>query len=334
MKKIALLAALPLISASALAHHGVAGVGAAALEGPGAPVESATSAVLPEGSTLLALKIDHAKFERGRLASPDVEGDYSRFTMLGIGHGFTPWFSAYAFLPYNVKADESGGFKTRGWADVSVLGQIGLRHDGKAFSLVPKNESLDELEDWHFTVFGGLTLPTGRPNYRLPDGSIDPGMSTGFGKPSYTLGLTATKMLSDKLTFNAEASTLWFKTFRYATDYTTGTDFTTRFGREVRLNGGLAYRIHTNPEKKLRTDLSLELQYLKLGRDVVDGVGEAATGGRIVYALPGVRVYWDKSSFAFGVKKAAWKHLNEQSLQQGAEGLEKYRLIFSASMLF
>jgi hypothetical protein len=297
-------------------------------------VESATSAVLPEGATLLALKIDHAKFERGRLMRPDVEADFSRFTLLGIGHGFTPWFSAYAFLPYNVKADESGGFTTRGWADVSVLGQIGFRHDGKAFSLVPKNESLDELEDWHFTVFGGATLPTGRPNTRLPDGSIDPGMSTGFGKPSYTLGLTATKMLSDRLTFNAEASALWFRTHRYATDYTTGTDFTTRFGAEQRLNAGLAYRLHTNPEKKLRTDLSLELQYLRLGRDVVDGVGEPATGGRIVYVLPGVRVYWDKFSLAFGVKKAVWKNLNEQRLQQGAEGLEKFRVLISASYLF
>ena len=325
MKK-ALAAILSLAAAPALAHHGVAGVGAAALEGPGAPVESATSAVLPAGSTLLALKIDHAKFQRGRLARPEVEGDYSRFTLLGLGHGFTPWFSGYLFLPYNVKADESGGFTTRGWADVSVLGQIGFRHDGKAFSLVPKQESLDDLEDWHFTVF--------RPNYRLPDGAIDPGLSTGFGKPSYTLGLTATKMLTDKLTFNAEASTLWFRTFRYATDYTTGTDFTTRFGREVRLNGGLAYRIHTNPEKKLRTDLSLELQYLKLGRDVVDGVGERATGGRMLYAVPGVRVYWDRFSLAVGVKKAVWKNLNEQRLQQGAEGLEKYRLLLSASLLF
>jgi hypothetical protein len=303
---------LSLVAAPALAHHGVAGVGAAALEGPGAPVESATSAVLPEGSTLLALKIDHAKFQRG----------------------FTPWFSGYLFVPHNVKADESGGFRTRGWADASLLGQVGFRHDGKAFSLVPKNESLDEMEDWHFTVFGGLTLPTGRPNTRLPDGSIDPGMSTGFGKPSYTLGLTATKMITPKLTFNAEASTLWFKTHRYATDYTTGTDFTTRFGRELRLNGGLAYRIHTAPEQKLRTDLSLELQFLKLGRDVVDGVGEQGTGGRMLYAVPGVRIYWDRFSLAVGVKKAIWKDLNEQRQQQGAEGLEKYRFLISASYLF
>lgn len=320
--------ALPLLAVPAFAHHGVAGVGAAALEGPGAPVESATSAVLPEDSTLLALKIDHARFQRGRLAPPEVEADHSRFTLLGIGHGFTPWFSGYLFLPHNVKADAPGGFRTKGWADVSVLGQVGFRHDGRAFSLVPKNESLDEMEDWHFTLFGGATLPTGRPNLRLSDGSIDPGMSTGFGKPSYTLGLTATKPLTPKLSFNAELSALRFRTFRYEDG------FTTRFGAEQRLNAGLACRVHTDPERKLRTDLSLELQYLKLGRDVVDGVGRQATGGSMAYVLPGLRVYWDTFSFAFGVKKAVWKRLNEPGEQQGAEGLEKSRLVFSASMLF
>lgn len=331
MRRIAY--ALPLLlSATALAHHGVAGIGAAALEGPGAPVESAVSAVLPEGSTLLALKIDQARF---KTFQPDAaEAHRSRFTLLGLGYGFRPWLSGYLFLPHNLKADEPGGFRTSGWADASLLAQIGFRHGGKSFSLMPRSESLDELEDWHFTAFGGASLPTGRPNYRLPDGSIDPGMSTGFGKPSYTLGLTATKMITPKLTSNVEASTLWFATYRYAIDETTGTDFSTRFGRELRLNGGLTYRILGLSEQKLRTDLSFELQFLQLGRDVVDGVGEAATGGRMLYALPGLRVYWDKLSLAFGVKKPVWRKLHEASQQQGAEGLEKYRLLLSASVLF
>ncbi len=316
----------------AAAHHGVAGVGAAALEGPGAPVESATSAVLPEERTLVALKVDHARF---RTFDPEaVEADYSRFVMLGLGHGFTPWFSGYVFLPQHTKVDEPGGFSTRGFADVSVLGQIGFRFDGKSFSLVPKTESLDELEDWHFTVFGGATLPTGKANLRLPDGSIDPGMSTGFGKPSYSLGLTATRMLSAKLSFNAELSALWFRSYRYGADPDTRDGFTTRFGAEQRLNAGLTYRFWTRPEAKLRADLSFEVQHLKLGRDVVDGVGEQATGGRMIYALPGLRVYWDRWSFALGVKRPIWKRLNEQSEQQGAEGLERDRLIFSASVLF
>lgn len=316
----------------AAAHHGVAGVGAVGLEGPGAPVESATSAVLPEDRTLLATKVDHARF---RTFDPvAAEADYARFVMLGFGHGFTPWFSGYVFLPHNTKVDEPGGFSTRGLADVSVLGQIGFRFDGKSFSLVPKTESLDELEDWHFTVFGGATLPTGKANLRLPDGSIDPGMSTGFGKPSLALGLTATRMLTANLTFNAELSGLWFRTYRYGANPDTGERFTTRFGAEQRLNLGLAYRLWTRPEEKLRADLSFEVQHLKLGRDVVNGEGEPATGGRMIYALPGLRLYWDRWSFALGVKRPIWKRLNEQAGQQGAEGLENYRLILSASAIF
>lgn len=52
-----------LFATSAQAHHGVAGIGAAGLEGPGAPVESASSALLPEGKTLVYAKLDYAKFK-------------------------------------------------------------------------------------------------------------------------------------------------------------------------------------------------------------------------------------------------------------------------------
>lgn len=331
MKKF-LLALWPLVSAPALGHHGVAGVGAAALEGPGAPVESASSAVLPEGGTLLALKIDHARYRTFDPQTP--EADHARYGLLGMGHGFTPWFSGYLFLPHHLKVDEAGGFTTQGWTDLVVLAQLGFRHDGQALTLMPKNESLDEQEDWHFTVFGGLTLPTGRPNLRLPDGSIDPGKSTGLGKSSYTVGATATKMISPKTTFNAELSTLWFRSYRYAADEATGRSFDTRFGRELRVNGGLAYRLHTDSEAKLRSDFSFELQYLRLGRDVVDARPEPATGGRVLYALPGLRLYWQRLSLAMGIKKALWKKLNEQAQQQGAEGQENYRLVLNASLLF
>jgi hypothetical protein len=49
------LTALAFVAAPVLAHHGVAGVGAAALQGPGAPIESAASTVLPEGGVLAYL---------------------------------------------------------------------------------------------------------------------------------------------------------------------------------------------------------------------------------------------------------------------------------------
>lgn len=320
------LTALAFVAAPALAHHGVAGVGAAALQGPGAPIESAASTVLPEGGVLAYLKVDEARFRKFDAAA--VESDYARFSMLGLGYGVTPWLSAYLFAPYNEKIDEPGGLDSRGWADLSGMLQFGFKYDQDGWRLTPANESLDDLEDWHFSLFAGSTAPTGSANHRLADGSIDPGKSLGFGRPAWSLGMTATKMLSDRLTLSVEASTYRFRPYTYASGERV------QFGAENRLGAALAWRAVTDSAYRFRLDPVLELQYLDLGRDRVDGAGEAGTGGQMVYAMPGVRVYWDRASFALGVKKAVWTQLNESSTQQGAEGKERYRLIFSASLLF
>lgn len=309
----------------ALAHHGVAGVGAAALEGPGAPVESASSAVLPAGKTLLYAKLDHAKFKTFDPTTP--ESDYASYWMVGVGHGFAPWFSAYVFAPYHAKIDEPGGLDSQGWADISVMGQIGFKYDG-GFKLVPARESLDDLEDWHFTVFGGGTLPTGQANHRLSDGSIDPGKALGFGKNAWNVGVTATKQLTRDLTFNLEASTIRFREYRYDDGNRM------KFGTENRLNLSLAQRLHINPDSRFRVDGAIEAQYLALGRDSENGVGAPATGGKMLYLVPGLRIYKDTLSLAIGLKKPVRTQLNESLRQQGAEGKEKYRLIFSASMVF
>ncbi|WP_131110771.1 transporter [Sulfuricystis thermophila] len=322
-----LMISLLLSPTVALAHHGVAGVGAAALEGPGAPVESASSAVLPVGKTLLYAKLDHAKFKTYDPDPANPESDYANYWMLGLGHGFTPWFSAYFFVPYHVKIDEPGGLDSKGWADVSVMGQIGFKYDG-GLKLVPAHESLDDMEDWHFTVFFGSTLPTGNANHRLADGTIDPGKAHGFGKPALSLGVTATKQLTRDITFNLEASTIRFREYRYDDGQTM------KFGTENRLNLGLAQRLHSHAEHRLRLDGVLEAQYLQLGRDIENGAPAEATGGRMLYLMPGLRLYKDNMSFAFGIKKAVWTRLNESADQQGAEGKEKYRLVFSASYLF
>jgi hypothetical protein len=332
------VAALLLTMAPAHAHHGVAGVGGAALEGPGAPVESSSSAVLPAGRTLLYGKLDYAKFKSRNRSNTEV--DVNQYWMAGIGHGFTPWFSAYVFAPYNKKVDttEPAGaatpkFDTQGWTDKSFMGQIGFKYD-KGFRLVPANESLDDLDDWHFTVYGGSSLPTGNANLKDRQGNINPGKSTSFGTPSSSVGFTATKMLTKDITFNTELSTIGFRSHRYQADTNNAGGLEMKFGREDRLNLGLAYRFYANPEQKFRADLSLEAQYLALGRDVQNGVSQLATGGRIIYLLPGIRLYKDNMSFAFGIKTANWTRLNEADQQQGAEGREKFRLIFSASMLF
>ena len=315
-----------LVAPPALAHHGVAGVGAVGLQGPGAPIESAASSVLPEGGMLAYLKVDQARFKKYDWAEPNA--DYARFTMLGLGYGVTPWFSAYLFVPHNTKVEQSGGLDSRGWADASLMGQVGFKLDQDGWRLTPANESLDDLEDWHFSVFGGATLPTGNANHRLADGSIDAGKSLGFGKPAWSLGLTASKMLSRTLTLSLEASTFRFQSYTYDSGERV------QFGAENRLNAALSWRALTLPAHAFRLDPVLEVQYLALGRDRVDGVGERGTGGRMVYLMPGVRAYWHNASIALGLKKPVWTDLNESRTQQGAEGKEKYRLVFSASLMF
>ncbi len=326
MKRLAAMSLLAL-AGEALAHHGVAGLGAASLLGPGAPVEAATSATLPKGSTLLYLKLDHARYETYDPDPANPEADYANYWMAGLGYGFTPWFSAYLFLPYHSKVDEAGGFDTHGFADASVFGQLGFKYD-QGWRLLPANESLDDLEDWHFTLFGGLSIPTGDPDLRDRNGAIDPGKSTGFGEPSFSTGVTATKMLSGRWTCNAELSGIWFQEHAYADGNRT------RFGTETRFNTALIYRAYTDPERSLRVDLALEAQYLGLGRDRSNGVSETATGGDMLYLMPGVRLYWERASIALGVKRPVWTDLNEESQQQGAEGREDYRLVLSGSVLF
>ena len=313
-------------SPAAFAHHGVAGIGVAGLEGPGAPIEAATSATLPAGKFLLYAKLDRAEYETFDSDSANPESDFANFWFGGIGYGITPWFSMYAFVPYNEKIDEPGGFSSSGLGDISLFGQLGFKWD-EGLQLIPENESLDDLEDWRFTVFGGVTIPTGDANLRDRNGNIDPGKSTGFGSPSYLTGLTVTKTLTDRLTFNLELSRNAFT----ANTYADGTR--TRFGTEYRVNPALIYRTYTNPVKKLRLDLSIEPQYLKLGRDHTNGRGERATGGDILYMLPGLRGYWRNLSVATGVKVPVWMSLNEEGDQQGGEGTEDFRFIFTFSIL-
>ena len=309
------------------AHHGVAGLGVAGLEGPGAPIESATSSTLPEGKLLGYLKLDHAEYEKFDPDPANPESDYADYWLAGIGYGFTPWFSAYALIPYHHKIDEDGGYDTSGFADMSLYAQLGFKYDD-GFKLIPANESLDELEDWHMTVFGGFTIPTGDPDLRDSNGDIDPGKSTGFGEPSLNLGFTATKMLTPRWTYNLELSGIWFQEHEYADGNST------QFGNELRFNNSGIYRAWSSGEKRQRLDLALELQYLQLGRDITNGVDELATGGKILYLVPGVRYYFSDTSIAIGFKNHIWTELNEEDQQQGGEGTEDYRFIFTLSTLF
>jgi hypothetical protein len=315
-----------LAAGSAQAHHGVGSVGSAGLEGPGAPVETSISTTLPAHSFLVYTKLDYASYE---LMTPerDDEGLSAAYWMFGAGYGFASWFSGYLFVPYYAKVLEDNSYNTAGFADISLIGTLGLKWD-RGLRLQPASESLDDMEDWHFTIYGGLTLPTGNANLADGEGNIDPGMSLGFGKPSFTAGANTTKMVSSRATLIGDVSGIWFQEYQYD-DETRG-----EFGTEFRANLAWAQRLGTSREKGIRFDGILEANYLWLGRDLTDGLGEPATGGKILYVQPGCRLYVNNFTAAVGVKFPAWTELNEEDLQQGAEGTEDYRLEFTFSTLF
>lgn len=320
-----------MLSPAALAHHGVASLGAAGLEGPGAPIETSSSATLPQGRWLAMVKLDYARF---RTYDPlAVETDAHQYWMAGLGYGARPWLSLYAIQPYNVKLDEPGGLDSRGPTDLAVAAVLGFKYDG-GFRLVPASESLDDLQDWHFTLNLGMSLPTGDADHRLGDGSIDPGKSLGFGQPSFNYGLTATKQFSDNDTAVFELSRIVFRKNRYAPDGDPATPDTVRFGTETRLNAALSHRLMTDPGSRFRLDGNLELNYLNLQRDVEDGVPATAAGGDMVYGVLGLRLYQGASSLGLAVKRPIRTRLNEEAQQQGSEGKEKYRLVMTFSALF
>ncbi len=332
-RRIALALVLAGTPILASAHHGVASLGAAGLEGPGAPVVTSSAAPLPNGSGLLYLKSDYASYDTFT-AARDAESDYDIFSMAGVGYGFTSWFSAYAFFPYYVKSVESsvdapgeGSTHQQGFADIAFTGVLAFKYDDD-FMLVPERESLDDLEDWHFSLYAGFSIPTGRANVRDAAGAIDAGQATGFGAPSFNVGFTSTKQITDRDTWVGEVSYLQFT----ENEYDDGS--TVRFGSELRLNTSWVRKLMTSAEARHRLDGVIEANYLHLGRDREDGSGASGTGGQILYLTPGARLYKDRFSLALGVMFPVWKDLNEEATQQGAEGLENYRLVSTFSYLF
>lgn len=323
IKKCTLLLVL---CTSAFAHHGVPSISIAGVEGPGAPIETTSSATLQEGSLLAYMKVDHADYKTYTSAR-DGEAVSSEYFMYGLGYGITSYLSAYVFVPYYTKTQDDA-FKTSDFHDISFQMVLGFKYDN-GLMLTPNNESSDDLEDWHYSASFSFTLPTGDADATHADGTlIDPGMQTGFGEPSFMFGVSATKWFGNDWTLVGDLS---YNTFLEHT-YKDGTKV--RFGDEIRANAALSYMLYSNPASKLRLDLNMEANYLNLGRDIENGSGADATGGDMVYLTPGLRAYYKTTSVALGVKLPTWTNLNEESEQQGAEGKENYRVIFTFSSLF
>jgi hypothetical protein len=198
----------------------------------------------------------------------------------------------------------------------------------EGFRLVPERESLDELADWHFSAFGYVTVPMG-PTISVNHSQewYAPEMQTGFGSPSFQLGLAAAKQLSADFTWLADASWQYFLPHTYPfTRY--------QFGAEARVNTAVAWRAIAS--QGFRFDLASEVNFLHIQRDAESMDGGPleplqASGGNILYAGLGLRAYLGRFSAALAARTSFARWLNEQAAQQGSEGLEWVRVALTLS---
>lgn len=317
------LAAALLVAATAapaLAHHGTAAVSAIGAEGPGAALDTTSPLPLGQGTAFALVKSENVSFQQ-RSGFTDQK-QYSSFNTLAVGFGIRPWLSAFVFQPFNWKSQ--GGVGTNsGLGDTNLMLAASFKWD-EGLKLAPEKESLDELADWHFSVWAATSLPTGPTTHRDGLGELyAPDMQTGFNGPSPCIGLVAMKQLATDYTLLLEANYQHFFERRYSE-----AGYRYKFGAESRLNGALVWRAWASGSKRI--DLAPELSILNLQRDQTDaetGTMEAlqASGGTILYGQLGARATVGSFSLGLSVKRAVAKSLNEGAEQQGSEGLEDYR---------
>lgn len=318
-----LLLLLLLLILPAAAHHG----GASTSQGPGTPVETNTPLTLPSGSAVIYTRAELVRFQRFDFAEPNNVSGYN-FMQLGASYGLTDNLTATLILPYNQKfQDNVGGYQ--GFGDATLLFNLGLNVDDDGIHLNGPDDTavnLAESGKWHIGPYFGVSLPTGRTTVDpLGQGVLEPGLQPGFGAMSFSGGFSAIGALTD---------TLYLAMDTGGTVYSQGPNGQ-RFGPEFRANLAGVLELHADPESWFRRlDGVLELNYLSLGRDTVDGLNEEATGGRILYLSPGARMQMGDFNLGILCKIPIAKGLNEQNLQQGAEGVEQFRLILTLSRFF
>ncbi len=346
MKRVCVLIVAVILWGKVLyAHHGVASLGAAGLEGPGAPLETSSSAMLPTGSMLLYTKLDYVDWQKFSFDTfPDQKDSYY-FFMYGLGFGLKPYLGLYAFLPFYVKkeiktlsGDNTYMYTNAAFSDISLMMVLGFKYYN-GFKLVPRKESLDDMMDWHFTVYSGFSIPTGNPDVydRARDtiGEFEPDMATGFGKPSVSFGISATKQFASFpiLTYTMESNYIKFFEHTYEFKNPDQSYKRYKFGDEFRVNSAFTFRMFKLPQKKMRFDLSLEGGYQQNKRDIDDSVACTGSGGKMFYGTVSLRLYYKAMSIGVGIKKPLWTELNEDKEQQGGEGKENKRIIITVSSL-
>jgi len=307
---------------AALAHHGGVSLG----YGPGSPVETSTGLTLPQGGFSLIARVEQVEWRQFHWAEPENKSSFT-FSSLGLGYGFTPYLSAFLYIPYAVKMQDTLG-KSYGGSDASLWLYLGGSYDpARGFRLNTQEDTAVSLESSKTTYFSlslAASAPTGEShNHDRFGEEFERGMQPGFRGPFVNVGFTVTRQVFVQgLTLSAD--TLY-------TYFTEKDDF--KFGSEFRTDLAGVYDLWTRPGGWSLQPV-LELNFLNVAKDQEGGKGIANSGGNILYLSPGLRFNVAPASLGILFKLPVWKDLNKQSEQQGAEGLEKFRAIVALSVFF
>ncbi len=307
------------------AHHG----GISLAMGPGSPIETNSPLTLPRGAFVISSRVEHVEWKKRTFAEPTNKDSFTFFNM-GLSYGITPFLSGSLFFPYNIKRQDHLG-SVKGLGDIKLLLNLGAHYDPqiKGIRLNTDQDTATTLEGakkTYLSFFAGATLPTGK-NRKSLGGEVDPGMQSGFGSPSYTLGFSATRQMIGPLTLAADTS---YDIFTRKNRF--------KFGNEWRANLAGIYELYGKPEGLVsKIDGIFEMNLLYIARDEEGREKQRATGGTILYLSPGLRFSFTRplnGSLGVMLKFPTLKDLNEKREQQGAEGLEKVRAIMTLSFYF
>lgn len=322
------LVATSLVVSSAWAHHGAV----SAAFGPGTPVETSSPLTLVKGMWLLYEKFQYVPYKKYDRFEPENVDSFIFYNTL-LGYGVTDYFSTYVILPYSVKKQDDLG-TSKGFGDVELLFQLGFKYGDrqgiKDWYLFDKDDSTGAdhtMNDLKCAILAGFTIPNGITANKDDNGeTFELGMQPGFGAPAFSLTGVVSKMVFPHFTLAADTV---YRTFTQTNE--------DKPGNEWRANVAGVYDIYEKKGAWLsRVDLIGEANYLHLTKDQGgDREEDPATGGDILYLSPGFRLtFADRLSVGTAIQFPTWKNLNGEHEQQGAEGLEKFRLSTTISYSF
>lgn len=335
INRLIIAATLLLVPTISLAHHG----GVTLAFGPGSPIDTNSPMTLPDGGFVAGVRLEEIGWKKYSINDDGPVDNATRhtYTNANFSYGFTPALTGTLIIPYSIKRQEDAG-TNQGFSDIKMQLTYGFHHDpGTGFSRNGDRDSaisMDAYKDRTWLAISGMvSIPNGDHNKMRSGESVpDTGMQPGFGAPCYTLGIAAARSFGP-VNLNAELAGDIFT----AREDSSGA--TMRYGSEIRANLAGVYELYDNDKSFFsKLDGILELNFLHLDHDKVNGVNDSGSGGDILYLTPGMRFSFpdvNNANLGLAVKLPVWKSLNDNPANaQGSEGLEKYRFISTLSFYF